>query len=232
MKRFYRQVAASETAGTYGIVLDGRPLRTPGRQVLGVPTLPLAEAIAEEWRAQDDTIETSTMPLTRLANTAIDRTRPQRARVIEQVAGYGRTDLLCYRASAPPALAELQRARWQPLLDWLTVEYGAALRVTEDIAPLDQPDDSLLAIFTAVARFDDFSLTGLHAAATASGSVVIGLALSRGHIDATEGWSIAQLDELYQSERWGDDAEATARRAGIQDAIAAATAFMMLSRPA
>ena len=232
MKRFYGQVEAVETAGAYGIALDGKPVRTPGRRVLGLPTRPLAEAVADEWRHQGDRIETAKMPLTKLANTAIDRTRPQRTQVIEQIAAYGNTDLLCYRAAAPPDLAELQRARWQPLLDWLAAEYGAALLVTADIAPLEQPNDSLLAIFTAVAGLDDFELTGLHAATTVSGSVAIGLALSRGRIGAAEGWSLAQLEELYQGAKWGEDADAAARRTDIRAAIAAATDFMFLSRPA
>jgi chaperone required for assembly of F1-ATPase len=231
MKRFYRQVEAVPAAGAWGIALDGKPVRTPARQALSLPTRPLADAVAAEWGAQGDRIEAATMSLTRLANTAIDRTRPQRTLVIEQVAAYANTDLLCYRAAAPPDHDALQRDRWQPLLDWLAAEYGAALLVTADVAPLEQPNEALLATFTAVARFDDFALTGLHAATTATGSVAIGLALSRGHIGAAEGWSLAQLDELYQSERWGEDAEAAARRAEIRDAIAAAAEFMMLSGP-
>jgi len=230
MKRFYREVTVTTEDGARGVALDGRPVRTPSRNLLAVPTPGLAEAVAAEWRAQGDEIRPRDMPFTQLANSAIDWTRPHRTVVIEQVAAYGETDLLCYRASAPPDLAERQAERWQPVLDWLEAEIGAPLLVTRDIAPVAQPKDSLLAIFTAVARHDDFTLTGLHSMTAACGSVVLGLALSAGRLTAEEGASLAQLDELHQIEKWGDDPNAAVARNAVRSVIAAATEFVALAR--
>ncbi len=230
MRRFYREVAVGDGENGWTIALDGRSVRTPGRGILLLPTRNLADAVAAEWQAQQDEIRPRDMPLTQLANSALDRTRPHRTLVIDQVAAYGETDLLCYRVAEPPDLAALQAEKWQPVLDWLAEDLGARLTVTQDIAPVTQPQEALLAIYTAVARHDDFALTGLHSLTAASGSVAIGLALSAGRLAAEEGWKLAQLDELYQIGQWGDDADAAVRRNAIRDSIAAATSFIGLSR--
>ena len=229
MKRFYKKVDISQSDKGYFITLDGKSVRTPSRQVLKMPTESLARAVADEWREQGDDIRPAGMPLTQLSNTAIDRTGPHRIGVIEQVAAYARTDLLCYRVAEPPDLAEQQTASWQPLLDWGESELGARLDVATDLAPIDQPEASLLAVYTAVARLDDFSLTGLSAGTAACGSVIIGLALQRGRLAADEACSLAHLDEDYQSARWGEDADAVTQRSAIRRAIADAASFMALS---
>ncbi len=230
MKRFYENVHLIQEDKGYFITLDGKKILTPSRQMLKLPAPSLAQAIAGEWRDQTEEIRPAEMPLTQLANTAIDRTRPHRAGVIEQVASYAQTDLLCYRAAMPRDLAERQAAGWQPLLDWGEAEFGASLAVTTDLAPLEQSEQSLLAIYTTVVKQDDFSLTGLHAATAASGSVIIGLALLRRRLGADEACSLAQLDEHYQSGRWGEDPDATAQRESVRRAMTDASSFMVLSQ--
>lgn len=229
MKRFYAEAAAAPEAGAFTVTLDGRPVRTPGKQALRLPTRPLGEAVAAEWRAQGEAIAPATMPLTRLANSALDRTAPNRAQVIEQVAAYAGADLLCYRAESPEALVARQAATWQPVLDWLARNHRAPLRVTAGIAPVEQDRDALLAIYTTVAAFDDFRLTGLHAATAGCGSVALALALAAGRIDADDAWRAAHLDELFQAERWGGDREAEERREALHVEIAAAARFMALA---
>jgi len=229
MRRFYAEAAAVPGEGGYVVTLDGREVRTPGRRVLRLPTRPMGEAIAAEWREQGEEIEPAGMGLTRLANSALDRTGPNRTLVIGQVAEYGGADLLCYRADAPGELVARQDAAWQPLLDWLAEAHGARLRVTTGVTPIEQARDALLAVFTAVAAFDDFRLTGLHAATASCGSVALGLALAARRIDAEEAWRVAHLDEIFQAGRWGTDSEAEARRCALLEEIATAGRFMALA---
>ncbi len=230
MKRFYKEVQLFQKDKVYFITLDDKKIRTPSGQMLKLPTRSLAQAIADEWRDQIEEIRSAKMPLTQLANTAIDQTRPHRTTLIEQVAAYARTDLLCYRAAMPPDLAKQQAASWQPLLDWSESEFGANLSVTTDLAPIEQPEQSLLSIHTAVAQLDDFPLTGLNAATAASGSVIIGLALLRRRLDADEASSLGQLDEQYQNAQWGEDPDAKAQRDSVRHAITTAASFMALSQ--
>src|SRR5205823_14510459 len=154
-------------ADGWGIALDGRPMRTPGRSELIVPSAALAAAIAAEWDAQQGDIRPATMPLTRLAATALDRTRVQRKLVVAETANYAGTDLVCYRAEHPPALVARQQAVWQPLIDWAMRRYDAALAVTSGIVPQPQSPAALKAFAAAVAAQDDFRLTALHAMTTA-----------------------------------------------------------------
>lgn len=230
MKRFYKEAAAEPGDGVFVVALDGKSVRTPGKQPLRVPTRQMGDAIAAEWRDQGDEIVPVSMPLNRLANSALDSTVPNRAQVIEQVVTYGGADLLCYRAEGPADLIERQSAEWQPVLDWLGTTHGATLTVTSGIVPVAQRPDALLAVFTAVAAFDDFRLTGLHAATAAAGSVALGLALAAGRIDADAAWRAAHLDEFYQESRWGGDAEAASRREALRGDIAAAARFMALTQ--
>ena len=230
MKRFYKEVQLFQKDKGNFITLDGKKIRTPSRQMLKIPTRSLAEAIADEWRDQTEEIRPAEMPLTQLANTAIDQTHPHRTAVIEQVAAYAATDLLCYRAAMPPDLAKQQAAYWQPLLDWSESEFGASLAVTTDLAPIEQPEQSLLAIYTAVARLNNFSLTGLQAATAASGSVVIGLALLRRRLGADEACSLALLDEQYQGAQWGEDSDTIAQRDFVCRAMAISASFMAFSQ--
>jgi chaperone required for assembly of F1-ATPase len=230
MKRFYEQAGVVPVAGGHGVTLDGRLVRTPGKRDLVVPSPALAAAIAAEWEAQQGEIRRETMPLTRLAGVTIDRNSPERAAVVRQVADYAGTDLVCYRASHPPALTARQQAVWQPLIDWAAERYAAPLAVTAGVIPTSQPAASLAAFAAAVAAHDDFPLTALHTATTACGSLVIGLALLEERLDAGEAFAASQLDESFQIEAWGEDGDQAKRRAALAAEIAAAAQFISLLR--
>jgi chaperone required for assembly of F1-ATPase len=230
MKRVYRAVAVAPGDGGWQVMLDSRPLRTPAKAPLLLPNRALAEAVAQEWDAQVETVVPPTMPLMRLATTAIDRVVPQRARVIEEVAGYAGTDLVCYRADRPAELVARQQAIWQPLVDWATLRFDAPLLVTTGVVPRPQPAGAVAAIQAAVAAFDDFSLTALHGLTTTCGSVVIALALAESHLEPEAAWQASQLDETFQIEKWGEDTEAGRRRAAIRADIEDSCRFLALLR--
>lgn len=231
MKRFYKAAAAEPAAApdVFRIALDGRPVRTPAKAVLEVPRPAFAEAVAEEWGRQGATIDQRTMPLTAYACTAIDLVAGKRGQVVAEVAAYGEHDLLCYRAGAPADLAARQQAEWQPLLDWAALTFDAPLKVTSGVVSVGQAPAAVRALRGAVEALDDFELTVLSSAVSAAGSLVIGLALRAGRLDAEAAFEAALLDELYQAERWGDDLEAVRRREAIKaDLGAAARAFALL----
>ena len=230
MKRLYKKAEAVPAANGHGIALDGRLVKTPGKHDLIVPSLPLATAIAAEWRAQQDEIRREAMPLTRLGGAAIDRGDARRDAVVRQVAHYAGTDLVCYRATHPPALAALQHAVWQPLIDWAVERYGAPLAVTTGVIPASQPAASLAVFAELVAAHDDFQLTALHAATAACGSLVIALALLEERLDADQAFAASQLDESFQIEAWGEDAEQAERRAALAAEIVTAARFVSLLR--
>lgn len=230
MKRFYREVETVPVDGGCGVTLDGRPLRTPARAAFVLPNRALAEAIAAEWREQGEEVRPTAMPLMRLATTSIDRVAAHREGVIDEIAGYAETDLVCYRAEQPAALVARQQAAWQPLLDWATLRYDAPLIVTTGVVPQPQPRASVAALRAAIAGLDVMPLAALHAATTACGSLIIALALMEGRVDAAEAWEVSQLDETFQIETWGEDAEAAARRAALRQDIEATARFMALLR--
>jgi chaperone required for assembly of F1-ATPase len=230
MKRFYKRAEPLESASGHGVALDRRPVKTPGKRELIVPNRVLAAAIADEWNGQEGEIRPVTMPLTRLATTAIDRVATQREATIQQTANYADTDLVCYRATHPPALAARQHAVWQPLVDWAVLRYDAPVVITTGVIPKSQSAASLRAFGAAVAEQDDFALTALHVATAASGSLVIGLALIEGQLDAQEAFTASQLDESFQIEAWGEDSGQAERRRALAADIAAAARFMLLLR--
>lgn len=230
MKRFYKDAHAIEAADGFGVELDGKPVQTPAKHALRVANRPLAEAIAAEWQGQGVTVSPLALPLTRLVSTAIDRVAPRRDAVIAEIANYAATDLLCYRADDPPELGARQQRIWQPLLDWAAERYDAMLVVTAGITPISQPPAALAAIQRAIAAHDAMLLVALHLATTSCGSVVLGLALLAGRITPEEAFAAAQLDESFQIERWGEDAEQTQRRAALKEDIALAARFAALLR--
>lgn len=230
MKRLYKKAQPIETPRGLGVSLDGKLLRTPGKRDLMLPNEALAAAIAEEWNIQQGEVRPATMPLTGLATTAVDRVAPHREAIVRQTANYAGTDLVCYRAARPAALAAHQQAVWQPLIDWAASRYDAVLTVTAGVIPQSQSAAVLRAFTAAVAERDDFALTALHLATAACGSLVIGLALVDGHLDAENAFAISQLDESFQIERWGEDPEQTERRRALATDIAAAARFMSLLR--
>lgn len=228
MKRFYKEAKVVPTDDEFGIELDGKPLRTPEKRALTVPTGKLAEAIAGEWLGQGVTVKPLSLPLTRLVSTAIDRVAPRRSEVIAELAKYATTDLLCYRADEPRELVERQQQIWQPLLDWAEARLAASFTVTQGVTPVTQTPAALAAIERAIAAHDTMRLVALHVAATACGSVVLGLALLAERISADEAFAAAQLDESFQIERWGEDSEQTKTRAALKEDIALAVRFAAL----
>lgn len=230
MKRFYRAAGVAHEDGRYRIVLDGRPARTPAKRPLALPARAAAEAVAAEWQAQGEEFEPAALRLTRLANTAIDRVAGNRSAVVAEVTRFATTDLVCYRATEPQELVRRQAEAWQPLVEWAGQRHGAELRVTAGVVPIAQNKEALAALARAVDGYHDFALTALHAATAAAGSLVIGLALGEGRIDAETALAAACLDDTFQAERWGIDAEAEARRAALKADIETAARFLALVR--
>lgn len=228
MKRFYDTVSIAEADIGFEVLLDGKPIRTPNKARLVLPTRVLAIGVAEEWQAQSETVRVPDLHLTRLANTAIDRVFALRDETIATIIAYARTDLLCHRVDMPLELAEKQRQLWQPLLDWLALAYDAPLAVTTDIVPAAQPPASVDALHEAVMRLETFGLTALAEATGLTGSIVLGLALVEGKITPEAAFDMAQLEETYQMERWGEDAESAARRANLRIELRAVSQFSQL----
>ena len=230
VKRFYEAAAVVAAADGFSVVLDGRPARTPGGVSLILSNRALAQAVAREWAAQGDTVDPRAMPLTGLANAVLDLGGGGRRAMVEGVCAYAATDLLCYRAEAPRDLVERQARAWQPLLDWAAETHGARLRVTRGVVPVTQPPAALAALGRVVADLDDIRLATVSATTGSTGSLVIALALVVGRIDAWDAWEAAQVDENFQREQWGEDAEDTARRTRIKAHIEAAGQFAALGR--
>jgi chaperone required for assembly of F1-ATPase len=231
MKRFYKEVSVSASRGNLGgfiVLLDGKPVKTPKRVILNLPNLPLAEAIAEEWRQQGDTLDTQKMPLTRLAFAALDVVTPDRAHVTSDILKYAKSDLLCYRAENPPELVARQANTWDPLLDWAAEMYGARLNAGSGIRHVSRPAEALVGLETAVSRYDEFELAALHTATTVTGSLILALALAEEELDAGEAFDAAMLEERFQFEKWGIDAEAEQRRRGLLLELTAAERFLRL----
>lgn len=208
MKRFYEQAAVAPADSGFAIMLDGKPVRTPARAPLVVPGEALAKAIAEEWSAQGDRVDPRTMRITGLANAAIDRVGPDHTGFVRGLAVFGETDLLCYRAEGPPSLVARQAQHWDPLLDWARRRFDARFEVITGIMHRYQPQHTVDRLRDAVAARDFFALAGLSPLVTISGSLVIALALTEGAADLETAWSAATVDESWQAENWGEDAEA------------------------
>ncbi|MEJ2119460.1 MAG: ATP12 family protein [Alphaproteobacteria bacterium] len=232
MKRFYETVSVVEADGGFAIALDGRPVRTPAQSPLSVPTASLAEAIAAEWSAQEAEVKPLAMLLTRLASTAIDKVPAERERFVEELVGYSESDLLCYRAEHPPELVARQVASWQPLLEWVAERHAAPLKVIQGVMPQPQPSETIASLREAVEAHDDWRFTALYSATTAAGSLVIALALLDGRLGADEAFDFSQLDESFQIEQWGLDAEAERRREAIRAELRAVAEFLDLYRNA
>lgn len=228
MKRFYRAASVENDAQGFAVALDGRRIRTAQGRPLFLPTAALAGAVAEEWRAQAETIRRETMPLARLADAALDDVVANPAACIDAVVAYAETDLLCYRAVRPASLAQRQEACWRPVLDWAGERYGAAFAVTEGVAPVRQSASALAAVRAAVASAGAWPLAALREAAGATGSALLALALREGRLDAAGAVAASQLDECWQAERWGEDAEASARLAALAAAVEASARFLRL----
>ena len=232
MNRFFTDVDIGPEEAAFLVRLDGQPVHTPARHPLALPTACLARAVAEEWDAQGRSIEPATMPLTRLATTVVDLMPTRHGDAVAEAAGFAATDLLCYRADEPPLLVERQHRLWQPWLDWALTRYDAPLVATAGVGPIPQPERALRSLRDAVVRLDPWRLVGVHAATTLTGSLVLGLAVEQGAIDADTAFRAAFLDELFEVERWGLDEEQQHRHAGLRRDLYAAVRFLGTLEPA
>lgn len=232
MQRFYESVTVEtlEPASAFAVLLDRKPVQTPARSPLQVPSAALAQAIAAEWEAQGDKIVVARMPLTQIAATALDRVSPDSKTYARQIAAYGETDLVCYRSDRPQGLVARQMAVWQPLVDWATEVFSAPLVVTDGVTPVAQPPASVVALRDAVVAHDLFEMSALGQATTASGSLIIALALSHGRIGADTAFEAGYLDETWQAEKWGLDEEAEARLQTARADLKTAAQFFELCR--
>lgn len=210
VKRFYKDVTTVEAEGGFTILLDGRPVRTPARRALILPTPGLAEAVAGEWNGQEESIDPRTMPLTGLANAALDRVASDHPAFAASLARFGESDLLCYRADGPDSLVGRQDALWNPLLDWARRRFDVDFALACGVIHQPQAEETIKRLSDAVASRSVYELAGLSPLVTISGSLLIGLALAEGAIDVPGAWAAATLDEDWQAEQWGEDAEAKA----------------------
>jgi chaperone required for assembly of F1-ATPase len=209
-KRFYKDVSV---AADRNILLDGRVVKTPMKAKLALPTKALAEAVAEEWRAQEKLIDPAKMPLTKLANTAIDRVSAERAHVAAEVVAFAGNDLVCYRATEPTELVARENQHWNPILDWAQSALDSKFICTSGVSHVAQPAAALKAVEATVAMLDDFTLTATHTAMTLTGSALLALMLNARAINAEAAWAAAHVDEDFQISQWGEDFEAADRRA-------------------
>jgi chaperone required for assembly of F1-ATPase len=218
-KRFWKEAQVDRVEGGFAVRLDGRPVRTPAKTPLVVPTAAMAEAIAAEWDAQVGVVKPLTMPVTRSANAALDKVAAQFAEVAGLIAAYGGSDLLCYRATGPDRLVARQAEAWDPLLHWAATALRAPLDATEGIVPVPQPEASLTRLSARVEGFTAFELTAVHDLVAITGSLVLGLAVTDGRLDPETAWTLSRIDETWQAELWGRDEDADAmegqRREGL-----------------
>ncbi len=230
MKRFWKEVRVEPEAGGWALHLDHRPVRTPAGASCLLPTRALAEAVAEEWTAQGEEVDPRVMPLTRSANSAIDRVMPDPAAVADGIAAYGGTDLVCYRAPHPEGLKRHEAEAWDPLVEWAAAALGAPLLLAEGVIHIRQPARSLERLSEVVHGHGPWELTALHELVTLSGSLVIGLAVSHGRLDPAAAWAASRVDEDWNIEEWGEDAEAAAAAARRRRDFAEAARLLTLVR--
>lgn len=229
-KRFYSDVTVEGSDIAWQVLLDGRPIKTPARNSFLIPSRPLAEAIAEEWRKQEGEIDHGAMPLTKLANTALDAGDANAEAIAQDILSFAARDLLCYRAETPESLNERQKLYWDAILEWAEHHHGIRLMTTQGVMPVDQPAASLDAFHGVCQGLDGFGLTAFHVMTTLTGSAMLALAHIEGHLSLEECWSAAHVDEDFQIEQWGDDGEAQTRRDRRFAEMLAASTFFHLSR--
>ena len=228
MRRFWKEAQAVERDGTWGVELDGKPLRTPAREPLIVPTKSLAEAISAEWNRVEEKIDPGALPLTGLANAAVDRVAPDKEAFAQGLARYAEADLACYRAEGPSALVDRQAEHWDVLLGWGRRRFDVDFRTTSGIVHVDQPAATIDRLSHAVAALDPFRLAGLSPLVTISGSLLAALGLLEGAFTLEQAWEAATVDDRWQLEQWGSDAEAEGALANRRRDFMAAARFLEL----
>jgi chaperone required for assembly of F1-ATPase len=249
-KRFYKSVSVTAHSGSgtlaradegvrpgvpdtthYQVLLDDRPIKTPRKRRLALPAEAIAEAVAAEWRQQRETIDPATMPLTRIANSAIDAVADHMSEVAADIAAFAASDLLCYRAEAPLELVARQRAAWDPVIAWAETALGTRLVVASGIMPVEQPPSLRTGVLRLLAGAGPFRLACLHVLTTLTGSALLALAHGAGRVSADEAWAAALIDEDWQIEQWGEDSEAAARRSFRRAELEAAARMLAMMAP-
>jgi chaperone required for assembly of F1-ATPase len=228
VKRFWTNVAVAPVNGGYGVQLEGRPVRTPARELLRLPTKPLAEGIGEEWRDVGETIDPRAMPLTGLANAAIDRVGPDPERFARDLAKYAEADLTCYRAEGPAALVDRQEECWGALLAWARRRFDVDFCTTHGLLHVEQPQFTVERLKGALLSLGAFPLAGMSPLVTIGGSLIAALAVLEGAFSAAEAWSAVSIDERWQLEQWGSDAEAEAALHNRERDFQSAARFLAL----
>lgn len=228
-KRFWKETSVGEVDGGFQVTLDGRAVKTPAKAPLIVPTRVLADAMATEWNAQEEAIDPNTMPVTRMANSAIDKVSLQHAAVADMLAAYGDSDLLCYRATDPRELVARQAALWDPILDWAVDSLGARLNTASGVMHVAQAPDALENLTRRVHALDDFHLAAFHDLVAISGSLVLAFAVVEKRLDVDDGWALSRVDESWQEELWGVDEEAHEHAEKKRGAFAQAAWFFEAS---
>lgn len=231
-KRFWKVAQVVEADGGFAVELDGRPVRTPLKSAMRLPSRAMAEAVAAEWDAQEGEIRPLTMPVTRAANAAIDKVEVQHAEVADMLAAYGDSDLLCYRADSPQELIARQAEAWDPLLDWADETFGARLIPVEGVMHAPQDHRALERLARPVHEMDAFRLTAFHDLVGISGSLIVGFAAIHEARDIGELWRLSRIDEIWQEEQWGIDEEARAQAEMKESDFYAAKRFHDLARDA
>ena len=226
MKRFYTEATVLDQADGFAIALDGKPVKTPGKLPLVMPSARLACLVADEWNAQGDKVDPEAMHYTRLVNTTLDRVAPRMADVGVEVAGFGGSDLLCYRADEPEDLILRQAEVWDPYLIWANGYFDINLKTTTGIMPIRQDKKTLTTLTDVVMANTAYDLTVLHALTGGLGSLILALAYTKGHANLNDVWAASQLDEMYQVEKWGEDAEDAEKRALLRNEMATAATFL------
>lgn len=227
-KRFWKTATAEACDGGFTVRLDARAVKTPARRALVLPTQAMAQAVAAEWDAQTGLAKPQTMPVTRAANSALDKVAVQFDEVAGLLAAYGESDLLCYRATDPEGLIARQSAGWDPLLDWCAATLAAPLIPTHGVVHIAQPADSIAALTRLVRAFTPFQLAAVHDLIAISGSLVLALAVTRGRLSVDQAWELSRIDETWQNELWGVDEESADLEAAKHGALAEAGRFFGL----
>jgi chaperone required for assembly of F1-ATPase len=229
-RRFWKAATVAERDEGYEVLLDGRLVRTPGKSPLILPTPAMAEAIASEWDAQEDTVNPETMPMTRMANSAIEKVAPRRHDVASYLAEYAGTDLLCYRADGPETLVTRQEEAWDPWIDWAETRFGVNFAVAAGVMPVQQAENVVPAVLKELLRFNSHEMVGVHDLIGLSGSAILGLAAASGAESPEVLWPLSRIDEDWQAELWGTDEEAEAASELKKQAFMDAFQFLTLSR--
>lgn len=230
-KRFYKDVTVSGDAEVgFSILLDGKPVKTPARNTLTLPTEALAALVANEWQAQDKEVDPGKMPITRIVNTALDGIATDTQSVLEDILRFSSSDLVCYRADAPEELVARQAEGWDPVLDWAANTLGARFEAVEGIIHREQPREAIAAFGITLRKYQSaLELACLHTITTLTGSALLALAFAEGELAAEEAWQCAHIDEDWTIEQWGEDEEASIRRAWRKaEMLAAASTFTAL----